>query len=199
MRPVSLESLETERLTLERWDERHRAEFRLMSRDPEVRRFIGPGLRLDTEEADNDFDSMLTHWEEHGFGWRSVVVKTTRRWLGFVGLSFVPRELKGFTADQVEIGWSLVRSAWGRGYATEGAARVRDEAFESVGLDRLIARLQPANIASARVAQKIGMSFERDAIGVQGQAIRIYYLDRVGWERRALYARATPARGDVSP
>ncbi len=154
-----------------------------MSRDPEVRRFIGPGLPLEREKADADFDWMLAHWEEHGFGWRSVLDKTTNQWLGFVGLSFIPPELEGFTADQVEIGWSLVRHAWGQGYATEGATRVRNEAFELVGLDRLRARLQPANIASARVAQKIGMDYEREAFGPQGVALHIYYLDRLGWKR----------------
>jgi RimJ/RimL family protein N-acetyltransferase len=55
-----------------------------------------------------------------------------------------------------------------------------------VRLDRLMARLQPANIASARVAQKIGMSFKRKATGAEGVAIHIYYLDRLGWERRVL-------------
>jgi RimJ/RimL family protein N-acetyltransferase len=184
MRPVSLERrLETERLTLERWDERHRPPFRLMSRDPDVKRFIGPGVALETEKADEDFDWMLAHWEEHGFGWRSVLDKATNQWLGFVGLSFIPPELEGFTADQVEIGWSLVRRAWGQGYATEGASRVRNEAFECVGLDRLMARLQPANIASARVAQKIGMKYEREGIGLHGVALHIYSLDHVGWKR----------------
>ena len=177
---MNLATLQTERLRLKRWDERHRLEFRLLSRDPEVMRFIGPGP-LETEKADENFDWMLAHWEEHGFGWRSVLDKTTNQWLGFVGLSVVPPELKGFSG-QVEIGWSLVRSAWGRGYASEGASRVRDDGFESVGLDRLMARLQPANIASARVAQKIGMNYECDAIGARGQAIQIYYLDRQGWE-----------------
>jgi RimJ/RimL family protein N-acetyltransferase len=56
--------------------------------------------------------------------------------------------------------------------------------MKGLRLDRLMARLQPANIASARVAQKIGMSFERKASGAEGVAIHIYYLDRLGWERR---------------
>jgi RimJ/RimL family protein N-acetyltransferase len=128
--------LETERLLLEQWDERHRAAWRLSCRDPEVMRFIGSGQVLDTKKADEGFDWMLPHWREHDFGWRSVLDRATGQWLGFVGLNFVTPELDGFAPDQVEIGWSLVRSAWGHGYTTEGARPARDEGFERVGLDR---------------------------------------------------------------
>jgi RimJ/RimL family protein N-acetyltransferase len=176
--------LETERLLLEQWDERHRAAWRLSCRDPEVMRFIGSGQVLDTEKADEGFDWMLLHWQEHDFGWRSVLDRATGQWLGFVGLNFVAPELDGFAPDQVEIGWSLVRSAWGHGYATEGARPALDEGFERVGLDRVVARLQPANLASIRVAEKIGMSFEREASGLQGEALHIYLLDRSSWERQ---------------
>jgi RimJ/RimL family protein N-acetyltransferase len=48
----------------------------------------------------------------------------------------------------------------------------------------VVARLQPANLASIRVAQKIGMSFEREASGLQCEALHIYLLDRSSWERQ---------------
>jgi RimJ/RimL family protein N-acetyltransferase len=178
---VGVKMLVTERLLLEPWDERHRGVWRLHCRDPEVRRFIGSGQVLGTEQADADFDWMLAHWREHGFGWRSVLDSATGEWLGFVGLSFVPPELEGIAAAQVEIGWSLVRSAWGRGIATEGAMSARDDGFERLGLERLMARRQPANLASARVAEKIGMSFERKATGRQDKTLHIYVLERSSW------------------
>lgn len=60
-----------------------------------------------------------------------------------------------------EIGYRLKRDHWGHGYATESAAIVRDFAFSELDKTRLVAVIDPANLASIRVAQKIGMCFWR--------------------------------------
>ena len=65
---------------------------------------------------------------------------------------------------EVEIGYRLRRSAWGQGYATEAAQEVRDYAFHTLGMKRLIAIIDPANVASIRVAEKIGMNYEQDVM-----------------------------------
>ncbi len=57
-----------------------------------------------------------------------------------------------------------MRSAWGKGYATEAASAVRDFAFGMLGIKRRIAMIDPANLASIRVATKIGMKYEKEAI-----------------------------------
>jgi RimJ/RimL family protein N-acetyltransferase len=116
-------------------------------------------------------------------GWRSALDKATGDWLGFVTLNYIGPGTQGFGTDGVEIGWWIIRAAWGRGYASEGAAAIRDEAFERIGLDRIIARLQPANVASAH-AEKIGMSFHCDTTGRVGEVLRIYALDRSEWSRQ---------------
>jgi RimJ/RimL family protein N-acetyltransferase len=58
----------------------------------------------------------------------------------------------------VEIGWRLVRSAWGHGYAPEAAAAILHHALHSLGLSRVIATIRPENQQSFRVAEKIGMA-----------------------------------------
>lgn len=73
-------------------------------------RFIGTGDVWEAEKADEVFDGMLAHWQEHGFGWRSLLDSETGEWLGFAGLNFVGPG--GVGAGQVEIGWWLVRAAW---------------------------------------------------------------------------------------
>jgi RimJ/RimL family protein N-acetyltransferase len=177
-------TLETERLLLERWDERHREPWRLICRDSEVMRFIGLGQPWESAEADEVFDAMLRHWRERGFGWRAVLDRARGDWLGFVGLNVVGSGVEGVASDEVEIGWWLVRSAWGRGYASEGAAAARDEGFEHFGLDRMLARLQHANRASSRVAEKIGMRLVREGTGRQGETLLIYCLERAEWKRQ---------------
>jgi RimJ/RimL family protein N-acetyltransferase len=179
-----LKTLQTKRLSLEAWNEQYREPWRTICRDPEVMRFIGAGEVWETAEADDVFDRMVAHWREYGFGWRSLLLKTTNAWLGFAGLNVVGPGVEGVAAEEVEIGWWLIRSAWGQGYATEAASAVRDEGFDRVGLDRLIARLQPKNAASARVAEKIGMTRERKATGRQGEALYVYCLDRKDFKRQ---------------
>jgi len=65
---------------------------------------------------------------------------------------------------EIEIGYRLAKSAWGQGYATEAARSVRDFAFLTLGMKRLIAMIDPSNVASIRVAEKIGMRYERDVM-----------------------------------
>jgi RimJ/RimL family protein N-acetyltransferase len=173
-----VKTIATERLLLEPWSERHRPVWRSICRDSEVMRFIALGRIWAEEKADEVFDRALAHWREHGFGWRSAIEKESGDWLGFVGLNHVGPEIEGIDPDEVEIGWWIVPSIWGHGYATEGALALRDEGFGRLGLDRIIARLQPANLASARVAGKIGMRFEGTAVGRSGEALHVYALER---------------------
>jgi RimJ/RimL family protein N-acetyltransferase len=57
---------------------------------------------------------------------------------------------------QPELGWALIRTHWGNGYATEAAAAIRDWARESRSIDRLVSLISPDNIRSQRVAERLG-------------------------------------------
>ena len=170
--------LETERLILEPWHERHRLDFQRMCRLPEVMRFIGPGEPWEEKEANEAFERALSHWAEHGFGWHSAIERENGSWVGLINLNYLGPGLEGLAPEEVEIGWWVTPSRWGRGYASEGAAALRDQGLERLGLERIIARLQPANLASARVAEKIGMRFEGQATGRTGEPLAIYALGR---------------------
>jgi len=63
---------------------------------------------------------------------------------------------------ETEIGYLLGRPHWGRGYATEAATAVRDHALTELGEERLIALIRHGNVASKRVAEKLGMQYERE-------------------------------------
>src|SRR2546425_479431 len=78
----------------------------------------------------------------------------------------------------LEIGWWLARSAWGRGYASEAAAAARAEAFGRLACTRLIARVRPENAASAKVAERLGMHLLGGDVGRSGEPILVYGLDR---------------------
>jgi RimJ/RimL family protein N-acetyltransferase len=180
-RSPPLSALVTARLVLEPWEESRRGDLARLATMPEVVRHIGDGEIWSRERADEVFGRNLRHWDEHGFGWRSALDRESSAWLGFVGLNYVPVDAVDSSPDDVEIGWWLLPEAWGRGLATEGALAVRDEAFERVGLDRIIGRYDPRNRASGRIMEKLGMRCERDSVTRHGGPVRIYALDREEW------------------
>lgn len=118
--------------------------------DPENSRFIGgpqPRARAWRGMAEN-----AGSWALNGFGMFSVIEKASGRWIGRIG-PWVPEEWPG-----TEVGWGLLRSAWGRGYATEAAAATIDWAFDTLGWDDVIHCIDPDNTASAEVAKRLGSS-----------------------------------------
>ena len=99
------------------------------------------------------------YYQTWGFGPYAVVEKRSQDVIGYCGLFFFP-DIDG--QAEVEIGYRLAQSTWGQGYATEAAKAVRDDAFTTLGIKRLIALIDPSNVASIRVAEKIGMHYEKD-------------------------------------
>ena len=85
----------------------------------------------------------------------AVEVLTIAPFIGFVGLA-VPRFEAHFTPC-VEIGWRIGAEYWNRGYATEAARAVLTFGFETLRLNQIVAFTVPANMASRRVMEKIGM------------------------------------------
>ena len=73
----------------------------------------------------------------------------------------------------VEVGYHVRADLQGRGYASEAATACRDHARDVLGVKRLIAIIHPANLPSQRVAEKIDLTYERDAVYHTGP-VRIY-------------------------
>lgn len=101
------------------------------------------------------------YYEARGYGPFAVIERSTRLLIGYCGL-FYFSDVNG--QPEVELGYRLARSAWGKGYATEAAITARDYALTALGMKRLIAIIDPANIASIRVAEKLGMKFESEVM-----------------------------------
>jgi RimJ/RimL family protein N-acetyltransferase len=95
----------------------------------------------------------LDHQAEHGFGLYSVILKADGILIGDCGLEVM--EMDGGPA--AELGYDFRSDYWNRGYATEAATAVRDHAFATLGLPRLISLIRVGNGASRRVAEKVGM------------------------------------------
>ena len=168
-------SLTTERLLLRHF---HILDAEAMQRvfgDPEVMQF-GDGIHT-KEWVDKWLRICLERYHQTwGFGPYAVVEKHNRNVIGYCGLFFFPDIDE---QPEVEIGYRLARSAWGQGYATEAVQAVRDFAFDTLGIKRLIAIIDPSNTASIRVAEKIGMHYEKDVM-LEGYTHpdHIYFITR---------------------
>ena len=150
--------------------------------EPDAMRYWGTGGPWEREVAQRHFDASLTYWRDHGFGKRSIVEQETGHWIGYAEIATIDF-WDGFAADDVEIGWMLAPSAWGRGFGTEAATAVRDEAFERVGLDQVFALYYPDNVASGRILEKLGMTYERDIFDRAGDSLRAFRITRERWEQ----------------
>ena len=128
--------------------------------DPTIMRF-SDGVK--TREWVHDWlrTCLERYYQRWGFGPYAVVEQSGQNVIGYCGLFFFP-DIHG--QSEVEVGYRLVRSAWGQGYATEAGQAVRDYAFTVLGIKRLIAIIDPSNLASIRVAEKIGMKYEKDVM-----------------------------------
>lgn len=125
--------------------------------DPEVMHF-SDGVKS-REWVQGWLHTCLERYQTWGFGPYAVIEQRSQVVIGYCGLFFFP-DLDGET--ETEIGYRLARSTWGQGYATEAAQVVRNFAFETLNVKRLIALIDPSNVASIRVAEKIGMHYEKD-------------------------------------
>jgi RimJ/RimL family protein N-acetyltransferase len=140
-------TLTTDRLTMRAWREEDAAQYAEMTSDPEVMRFMG-GV-LDPEQTWREIAVFVGHWALRGYGlW---AVEREGALIGRVGL-WQPGGWPG-----LEVGWLLARSAWGHGYATEAARASVDYAWRELGAEQLISLIAPANTASQRVAERLGM------------------------------------------
>ena len=156
-------SIETDRLRLRIICSDDLDDLATLIADPDVVKYVGNGKPAGREEAAKAVESIIAHWQKHGFGRWIAADKTNGAFIGFGGL----RSLFGTP----EVVYHLTKDNWGKGFATElGRAALRF-GFEHRGFDRIVAITKPPNLASIHVMEKLGMQFEKHA--------RYYDLDVV--------------------
>lgn len=129
----------------------------IMDRDPDVTRFVsGPWNDQQMHEA------FLKERIETSFGpgmgyWSIFPKQQPEQFSGWILL--IPYDGMG---PEIEIGWRLNRAAWGKGFATEAARLIAKHALGIPEVERIVADIDPQNLSSIRVAEKIGMTFIGD-------------------------------------
>jgi RimJ/RimL family protein N-acetyltransferase len=120
--------------------------------------------RFSREAADDWLHRQIERYHTDGHGLWLAVDKAAGVPVGQVGLMMQTVEGK----KRPEIGWLLDRAHWGKGYATEAAAAVRDAAFTRWSYSEVISLIRPANMPSQKVAGRIGMKAEPKTVWFNG-------------------------------
>jgi ribosomal-protein-alanine N-acetyltransferase len=163
-------TLETDRLRLRPFAREDVDAFAVICSDPEVMRYY---TSLWTREDAQAFvERQIASLEQRGYSLLAVIHKQDDRFIGYCGLLHQHLEW----GDEVEVGYMLDKAYWGRGLATEAARACMLDAFQRLGLRRLISLIHPENHASIRVAEKNGLRYERDT-PFRGRPVRVYVIE----------------------
>jgi [ribosomal protein S5]-alanine N-acetyltransferase len=157
----TIDRLETERMILERLRLEHGPEQLRLLLDPRVYATLWPRDQPPTEgEVLGGLAAKVQHWDRHGFGMWLLRDRETGEMVGRGGLQYT------YTAGlhDVEAGWAIVPERWGQGLATELAVACVEAGFEQVGLLEIVAFTLPTNVASRRVMEKAGFTYDRDIV-----------------------------------
>jgi RimJ/RimL family protein N-acetyltransferase len=139
-----------------------------------TRFFGGPKNRAQAWEM---LASAAGMWMLHGCGLFSVFEKATGQWIGRIG----PWKPEGATA---EIGWAILPSHWGKGYATEGAAAAINWAVSHLGWSEIAHCIDADNTLSIAVAHRLGAKWLRVAHDAHGKETQVYGQSAEHWRAR---------------
>jgi RimJ/RimL family protein N-acetyltransferase len=189
--------LKTQRLLLRRFTHSDVANLQDLDGDPEVMRFVNGGRAVSRDVIrDETMPRFLRAYERfEGFGVFAAIERSTGEFVGW--FEFYP--LKEETGpEEVELGYRLRRSAWGKGYATEGSRALIRKGFTELGVRRVVAETLAVHAASRRVMEKAGLMYVRtfrqewpDRIEGDEHGDVEYALTKADWERQEP-VRSTP-------
>lgn len=163
--------LETARLMLRRLTPLDLDDLFELDNDPAVMRYINGGLPASRQVIAQETLPRMTAWYQHDpdFGYWAAQERVTGEFLGWFALHPVTMpgtppeadEPPGDPHNNVELGYRLRRSAWGKGYATEGCRALIQRAFTELGVQRVFATTMTVNVGSRGVMEKVGLRYVR--------------------------------------
>jgi len=173
---VPVPTLATDRLRLRAWSDMDVGPLTEINRDPEVAQWLG---EPDPSLTGQRIAGYVEHWRTRGFGQWAVEEAASGVFIGRVGL--IHHDDWTASAHDAEIGWTLSRTVWGRGYATEAARAALEWAAGRSGLETIISITLPGNLRSRRVMEKLGLTYQGSAVWHGFE--QVWYATRVSRTR----------------
>ena len=143
----------SQRLGFRNWKNEDLQEFAKLNADSEVMEHFPE--TLNKKETKAFIQRLQLHFDKNGYNYFATEVLETGKFIGFIGLALQNYESEFNPAT--DIGWRLKKSAWGNGFATEGAKRCLEYAFNDLKLEKVISTCTENNSNSENVMVKIGM------------------------------------------
>ena len=143
----------SKRLGFRNWTKEDLTEFAKINADSEVMKYFPNMLTL--QETSEFIVRLQKHYKNNGYNYFATEIMDTRELIGFIGLAYQEYETEFNPAT--DIGWRLKKSAWGKGYASEGAKRCLEFAFGELGLEKIVSTCTIRNKKSENVMKKLGM------------------------------------------
>ncbi len=153
---MSIPEIETERLRLRGFRPDDLDALCQVFGDPVVMKYISGGKPRTREATEEGLLRSIEGWHKRGFGLWAAEEKATGTVVGYCGL--MPLE----DTPEIEVAYGLAKAAWGQGFAVEAARAALEYAFEQLKLERVVAVVNPLNVASQRVLEKLGMSYTKN-------------------------------------
>ena len=159
---------ETAHLTVRRLGPDDAAAMLAVYGDAEAMRWVDDGRPIEPAECKRWVEVTLGNYERRGYGMSVLVERSTAEVVGFCGLVHPGGQ------EEPELKYALLRSAWGRGLATEAARGMLRYGRETLGIRRVIATIAPANAASRRVLEKAGMRYREQRVAADGERTDVW-------------------------
>lgn len=144
----------SERLGFRNWSKNDLDEFAAINADADVMEHFPYSLTKD--ETSSFIEQLQNHYSKKGYTYFATEILVTGELIGFIGLA--DQDYKSICTPAIDIGWRLMKPAWGKGFATEGAKKCLDYAFKELKLEKVIATCTVNNFQSENVMKKIGMT-----------------------------------------
>ena len=171
---MQIPTLTTDRLVLRPFVEDDVEPYFALMQDPDVVRYIGDRRVPTLQETWRSVAALIGHWVLRGYGQWAIVERASDELVGRSGI-INPIDWPG-----PEVGYMLGKHWWGRGYATEAAAAAMGWGFTTIGFDRLISLIDPANAASIAVATRLGETPAGET-ELWGHRVLVYGIDHADW------------------
>ena len=158
--------LQTNRLTIENFNDRDIPEWAKIENDTDVRRFVD-GKVLSFKEAGEYVEMNIQHYQRYGYGRYVVRLKQTRTLIGMCGFLNEPYG--------IDFGYRYSKNSWGKGFGFEAARGVLEYGFSELGLEKVLGLTAEQNYGSIRILEKLGFKFEEKFLFNNTKAFKYFY------------------------
>ncbi|MEM6320523.1 MAG: GNAT family N-acetyltransferase [Bacteroidota bacterium] len=177
--------IETERLIIREMGQNDINEMLALHSDPEVHRYLGNKTITSRKKMEQIINSLVQQYDDYGVGRWAMIHKQTKAFIGWTGLEFVTKTVNQHQ-NFYDLGYRLVKTYWGQGFATESAIASIQYGFDQLNLPTINAMADKENGASNYILKKIGLQFVKN-FEFEGVPHHWYQLEKAEYHQSEVF------------